>query len=114
MKPMPTPLLTIWQDCLLGDEHAFPEKIDETALAALFLESLPHTLDRILEAREPPAGHAEDVEKLVPERLSLGAFGLLAHPFPGKSYGAIFDFTERQRHAKTILQIAIKCKEKRF
>ena len=103
MKPMPTPLLTIWQDCLLGDEHAFPEKIDETALAALFLESLPRTLDRFLEASEPPAGHAEDVEKLVPERLSLGAFGLLAQPFPGKSNSATFDFTERQRHEKTIL-----------
>jgi len=40
------------------------------------------------------AGHAEDVEEIVPERLCLGAFCLSAFPVKGESKGAVFDLIE--------------------
>src|SRR6476646_4308264 len=59
---------------VFGDQHAFPEEIDETMPTA-------ELAYRFLKGRHPAAAHAEDLEEVVVEGLGFALFVSIVRPF---------------------------------
>lgn len=76
---------------VLDKQHALPEQVDESVLAAKLL-------DRLLESRNLAALDAEHVEEVVVEALRLAFLIGGGRPFVRKSGGAGANFVPRQAH----------------
>ena len=79
---------------VLDQQDAFPQQIDETALAVGLLH-------QFLETGDASAGDAEDVEETVPECLRFGILGRLVGPFAREFQRAVPDFVPAQRHVSS-------------
>jgi hypothetical protein len=67
---------------VLDKQASRPEQVDETPIAG-------ELLDRLLESGDGAAADAEDVEEIIPERLSLSGFTSFALPFLAEGDGAV-------------------------
>ena len=77
---------------MLADQHALPNDIDPVVTTAKIS-------DGGFEASDRTPMDAEDVEKLIPERLRLGPLALSVPPFMCELNRPISDFLKRQSHS---------------
>ena len=80
---------------VLDEEFAFPEEIDEAAVAVGFG-------DGGLKGGDAAAGDAEDVEEGVPEGLGFGVLGGVVFPLAGEGGGVGADFVPGERHSVVV------------
>jgi len=87
-------LAEVGSSTLVFDEAgAGPEEVDESPIPA-------ELTDRLLKRRQCAALPSEDLEKLIPEGLTLGFLRGLPFPIPRESDGAVFDLVPGKRHGK--------------
>mgnify|MGYP003551574649 CR=1 FL=1 len=70
---------------VLGEQHAFPEEVDEAVAAA-------QVSYRLLETGHMSPRESEDFEELIPESFGLGVLAIFRCPFLGECQGARADF----------------------
>jgi hypothetical protein len=76
---------------MFNQQNAAPKQIN---IAILALD----VFYRLFKAGDNPALDSEDIEKLVPERLSLGVLASFCRPIVGKAYGVMPYFVPAEGH----------------
>jgi len=86
---------------LLYEEHAFPEKVDEAAAVA-------EALDGFFVTGDAAAAGAEDLEKLVVERLRLAALVVGVFPISGELGGLRANLGPAEAHTQAMVFVGAR------